>query len=303
MLYPLMAPGRTPADTRRAPSSGTSSGSNAALRLPGEHDPPPYIDDRLVEPETREELVRGRRIYAFPANPEHGDPHSRLDRVIGSHATHGFTTSADLLTHAGQGSDFATDVCVRRDGTDPRTGNRYLEELAFEVVNTQSRRSMTTRAKDLTKCGVRRVFGFFVKTGEICEWSPPKRRWLSLDLDGTIEDPALVHPIPVRALLDAAVADDAVVDALDAKGNPRLAEKVARGRAEGRMKGRAEGRVKGRVKGRAEGRAERRLEAIETACELLDIHLGPLERAQLAALDDAGLATLLARIKSERRWP
>jgi hypothetical protein len=53
----------------------------------------------------------------------------------------------------------------------------------------------------------------------------------------------------------------------------------------------------------ARGRAEGRLEAIETACELLDIPLGPLERTQLAALDDAGLATLLARIKSERRWP
>jgi hypothetical protein len=282
MLYPLMAPGRTPADARRAPSSGTGSGSNAALRFPGATEPPLYVDDRLVDPETREELVRGRRIHAFPANPEHGDPHSRFDRVIGSHANRSFTTSADLLTHAGPRSDFATDVCVRREGTDPRTGDRYLEELAFEVVNTQSRRSMTTRAKDLTKCGVRRVFAFFVKTNEVCEWSPPKRRWLPLALDGAIADPALVRPIPVRALLDAAVADDAVVDALDAKGNPRLVEKVARGRAE--------------------GRAERRLEAIETACELLDIPLGLLERTELAALDDAGLATLLARIKADRRW-
>lgn len=42
----------------------------------------------------------------------------------------------------------------------------------------------------------------------------------------------------------------------------------------------------------------------ETETErLLAIPLGPLERTQLAALDDAGLATVLARIKSERRWP
>jgi hypothetical protein len=299
MLYPLMAPGRTPADARRAPSSGTGSGSNAALRLPGTTEPPPYVDDRLVEPETREELVRGRRVHALPAKAEHADPHSLLDRVIGSHADKGFVTSADLLTHAGPASDFATDVCVRRDGTDPRTGDRYLEELAFEVVHTQSRRSMTTRAKDLTKCGVRRVFAFFVKTGEVCEWSPPKRRWLPLDLDGSISDPLLVRPIPVRALLDAAEADDAVVRAMDAKHNPEL----VRIRKRTYAKGHAKGRLKGRAEGRAKGRAEGRLEAIEAVCELLDIPLGPLERTQLAALDDAGLAILLARIKSERRWP
>lgn len=291
MLIPLMAPGRTPSDARRAPSSGPGSGSNAALRLPGATEPPPYVDDRLVEPETREELVRGRRVHALPAKREHADPHSLFDRVIGSHAAKGFITSADLLTHASQGSDFATDVCVRRDGTDPRTGDRYLEELAFEVVHTQSRRSMTTRAKDLTKCGVRRVFAFFVKTGEVCEWSPRKRRWLPLDPDGTLEDPVLVRPIPVRALLDAAVADNAVIDALDAKGTQRLVEI------------RKASYTKGSLDGRTQGRLESRLEAIETACELLAIPLGPRERTQLAALDEAGLATLLARIKAERRWP
>jgi len=295
MLYPLMAPGRTPADARRAPSSGSSS----AVRLPAATEPPPYVDDRLVEPETREELVRGRRVQALPAKAEHADPHSLLDRVIGSHASEGFVTSADLLTYAGPGSDFATDVCVRRDGTDPRTGNRYLEELAFEVVHTQSRRSMTTRAKDLTQCGVRRVFAFFVKPGEICEWSPSKRRWLPLDLEDTISDPVLVRPIPVRALLDAAEADDAVVLALDAKHNPEL----ARIRKRTHAKGLAEGRAKGLVEGRAKALVEGRLEAIETACELLQIPLDPRERTRLSALDETGLATLLARIKSERRWP
>lgn len=272
MLIPFMAPSRTPADARRAPCSG-------ALRLPGRDEPPAYIDERLVKPETREEMVRGRLIQAAPAKPEHADPQSRLDRVIGSHAIEGFVTSTELLTRAGPRSDFATDVCVRREGIDPRTGNRYLEELAFEVVNTQSRRDMTIRAEDLTECGVRRIFAFFVKRGEVCEWSPAQRRWVPLELDGTISDPALVRPVPVRALLDAAEADDAVVRALEAKHNPRIVEIHAKGRAEGRV------------------------EAIESVCEVLDIPLGPRERAQLDALDDAGLGTLLARIKSERRWP
>lgn len=289
MLLPFMAPSRNPAAARRAPSSGARSGSgpgssgSGAVRFPGEHEPPPYVDDRLVQPETPEELVRGRRLHAVPANPEHGDPHSRFDRVVGSHTTKGFIASADLLTRASSRSDFATDVCVRREGLDPRTNHRYLEELAFEVVNTQSRRDMTTRAKDLTRCGVRRVFAFFVKSGEVCEWSPPQRRWLPLDVDGTISDPALVRPIPVRALLDAAEADDAVVRAMDAKDNPEI--------------------IKIRTQSHAEGRAERRFEAIESVCEVLDIPLGPHQRTELQALGDAALATLLARIKSTRRWP
>ena len=91
----------------------------------------------------------------------------------------------------------------------------------------------------------------------------------------------------MRALLDAVAADDAVVRAMDAKHNPEMVRIRESTYANGRAKGRAEGR----------------LEAIETACELLDIPLGPRKRTQLAALDDVGLATLLARIKAEGRWP
>jgi len=48
------------------------------------------------------------------------------------------TGSTDLLTRAGPGSDFATGTCIRRSGIDPRTGSRYLEEVAFES-STSSR--------------------------------------------------------------------------------------------------------------------------------------------------------------------
>jgi len=46
------------------------SSVTAALRLPDPDDlPPPYVDTRLVRPETREELLDGRRIEAFPPTP------------------------------------------------------------------------------------------------------------------------------------------------------------------------------------------------------------------------------------------
>lgn len=269
MLYPLMDPKPPRTDRKVVPPA---SGS-AAVQLPGTDDlPPPYLDERLVEPETRQEMVRGCRVYAAPALPEHADQHTELDRVIGNCTPPGYVASTDLLTNAGPGSDFATDTCIRRKGTDPRTGSRYLEEVAFEIVNTQSVRNMTVRAQELTTCGVRRIFAIFVKTGEVCEWSSALARFVPLDPNDTLEDHTLVRPLPVRALLDAAEADKAVGYALKAKGNPVFDEVRAKGR-------------------------------IEAACELLDIPLGPAERTKMDELDVAGLDALFAYLKTERRWP
>lgn len=265
-----------------------ASGSSATVQLPGESDVRSlaYIDERLVEPETRREIIRGRRILAVPADPEYGDAHTEITTVVRVHAAPGYTVSTDLLTRAGPQSDFATDTCVRRSGINPATGSRYLEELAFEVIDEQSSKYMIERAQDLTACGVRRLIAVFVKKGEICEWSASEDRWIPLELDGLLQDPALVRPFPLRALLDAAVADDAVVDALAAKNNPRLAQRE-RQREEQRFE---QGLERGLVKG------------LETVCRVLKIRLGPHERAQMSKLDPVGLESLLARIEAERRW-
>ncbi len=241
--------------------------------------PPPYVDERLVEPETREERLHGRRLVALPAHPEHGDRHTEIDRVIGNYTSPDYTASTDLLTRAGPGSDFATDTCIRRSGIDPRTGSRYLEEVAFEVVNTQSSSHMIERARQLTTCGVRRIFAIFVKTGECGEWSPSEDRFVMLELDDTIEDPCLVCPLSVRALLDDAEADKAVGYALEAKGNPVIEEIRAEGLAEGLAKG------------------------IATACALLGIPFGSHEREEVDGMDSSARAALLATLESERRWP
>ena len=51
---------------------------------------------------------------------------------------------------------------------------------------------------------------------------------------------------------------------------------------------------KGRIDGLCAG--------IGALCEVLGLELGPSQRAQLGALDVAGLEALLARIRTERRW-
>jgi hypothetical protein len=194
----------------------------AALELPGRRTFP-RLDEHVVEPETRHEMVRGERILAQPALAPHGDRHFRLDYVLGGHLRAGYVGSTDLLTRVLHASDFASDTCIRRAGEDPATGERYLEEVAFEIVNEQPLAKATERAEDWSLRGVRRVLGIFVKRGTVEEWLPQARTWRALDPDGFIGDPCLVRPLAVRALLDATAADDAVVRALEAKDNPAIA--------------------------------------------------------------------------------
>ena len=126
----IQEPGRL---SRRAPDSG-----GTGVRLPGrgERFAP---DDRLARPEFGEfgeEVVNGVRMECQPAGALHADPQSRLDRVVGVCLAKGYVSSVELLTRTEAESDFATDVCVRKEGIDPETGGRYLEEISFEVANT-----------------------------------------------------------------------------------------------------------------------------------------------------------------------
>lgn len=213
-----MEPKRPAARYLSAPARGAST---AAHRPVAQSFPP--VDDHVVRPETREELVRGRRVVALPAKEPHAERHHELDYLLRGCVAPGYVGATDLLTRAGEDSDFATDSCIRRAGIDPATKTRYLEELAFEIVGEQTLRSITERAEDLTTRGVRRVVAIFAKKGEVREWSPQQNTWIVLDREGEFEDPTLVRPIAVAALLEAAKADDEVARALHAKGNRVIA--------------------------------------------------------------------------------
>jgi hypothetical protein len=203
------------------------SGGGSSMRLPGRGSFP-RVDDHLVEPEvTRDEVIGGHRVVAFPANPPHATQQTRLDYVLQAHVAPGYQAATDLLTRHDEESDFATDTCLFKDGIDPATGARYLEEIAFEVVSEQDERLATEKARRMHRRGVRRIFAVWVKTHRVCEWSPESESWGLLSSDARIEDPCLVTPLTAAALLDAAKADYAVVEALAAKDSPAIRERDA----------------------------------------------------------------------------
>jgi putative restriction endonuclease len=217
---------KRPAYSLRAPGA-----SGRSLHLPG-RGPFPPVDEHLVEPEvTRDEIIGGRRVVAFPAEAPHADQHGQLNYVLRAHVAPGYVAAVDLLTRVDQKSDFASDVCVRREGVDPQTGKRHLEELAFEVVSEQKEQDVSEKALRMHRRGVRRIFAIFIKSRQVCEWSSEGQgSWRPLDLASSIEDPCLAKPLAVAALLDAAAADDAVVEALAAKDNPALRRRETQAR-------------------------------------------------------------------------
>jgi hypothetical protein len=204
-------------------------GSGMQVRLPGREQHFPRVDDHLVQPEvTRDEIIGGVRLVASPASPSHAFQQGDLDFVLRAHATAGYRLGVDLLTRHDEESDFATDSSLVRDGIDPATGARYLEELAFEVVSEQSERHVTEKAVRMCRRGVRRIFAIWVKgKRRVCEWSPETQSWCPLAPEAQIEDACLVKPMPVAALLDAALAENAVMETMVVKGNPVLRRREA----------------------------------------------------------------------------
>jgi hypothetical protein len=230
----------------------------------------PRVDDHLVRPETREELVRGRLMHQPFATEPHATRHSMINAVTRSAISPEHRGAAGLLTRFGPDSDFGTDVCIRREGIDPATGTRYLEELVLEIVHEEPLEELTERAEVLTARGVRRVLAIFVGPGEVREWKDGQ--WVLLD--------------PVRALLDRTAANRAVVQGLKAKRDPAILEIEDEGRKEGHQ----------------EGRAQMARTAIEGLCEILEIPFGPERQALLQTLDAATLEALYAQIRTQRRW-
>ncbi|MBK9265090.1 MAG: hypothetical protein IPM54_35585 [Polyangiaceae bacterium] len=260
--------------------------------------PFPRVDDHLVEPEvTRDIVIRGERMVAQPAEKDHADAHARVDFVLLAHVKDDRTSSSDLLTRVTQGSDFATDGSVRRSGNDPATGARYLEELSFEVVNEQSPGRAKQKAEDLAYRGIRRIFGIFVKTGTVGEWSREKNEFVPLDAGSFIEDEALIRPIAVRALLDRAQAEIDVAKALIKKNNPEIVKLKRAAEDRGHKKGLDEGHKKGLDEGYKQGDLQGRRAMLR---EIMEEQFGALTPSVTTRIESASIEQIRAWTKKLR---
>ncbi len=242
---PIREPGRSPSKSR-APA-----GSGVEVRLPGrgERLAP---DDRLARPESGEEYIDGQCLQAMAGDADHADPQCDLAYVVRACVATGYVASTELLTRTDQGSDFATDVCVRKRGKDPETGGRYVEEISFEVAHTQTREDLErVRVPKLLAAGVRRIFAVLVPEGDVLEWShtpaAPARpgEWQGWTPDQSIRDRVFKKALHVAAILDAAAMEKLVSQAQLVKREPHLMKVLDKREAEGRAEGRTEGRAAG----------------------------------------------------------
>lgn len=245
----------------------------------------PDIDERLVAPETRYEIMDGQVIYVPPADTERGTAHARLAALLDMHRAEGFTVAIDMLTRTSRLDDIAADVSVFPRARDPRTGGRQLEQLAFEIAHTESLDYAGKKAAKLIGRGVRRVFAIDLDRDRVLEWSPTTAAWVVLDRGAQLEDPALLVPLPIVALLDEDHADAAISAALEAR---LRAEYVA---------ARAEAFAEARAAALLEVLAWRGLEATpaERQRMLAECDLARLDRWVAAVWKCASVADLLAR--------
>jgi Uma2 family endonuclease len=198
------------------------------------------VDERLVMPETRFEVIDGQVAYVSPADPPHASRHSKLSALLEAFVAEGFDAASDMLTRTSEKGDMAPDGSVYPSAVDPKTGKRQLEHLAFEVVSTESLGDAGKKASALAARGVRRVFAIDVERRRALEWSRRTGAWEILAKDAIIDDPAFALGLPVHDLVSAAKADDAVARALLAKGNPVLLEALEEARHEAKAEGKAE---------------------------------------------------------------
>src|SRR5947207_1749403 len=92
MSPPSASPARPPASPR----------PTAKRRVPL-----PAVDERLVMPETRFEVIDGKVLYVSPAAEPHGSRHSKISALLEAYVAPGYEVAVDMLTRTAVKGDLA----------------------------------------------------------------------------------------------------------------------------------------------------------------------------------------------------
>jgi len=238
------------------PSSGTRKVTRKGRQALQHDEPLPAVDERLVMPETRAEIINGKVYFVPPSDEPHGSTHIDLGAVVRAHLASGYSGALEMLTRTSKDNDFAPDASVYPSERDPETGGRKLEEIAFEIVSKQSLSISKRKARELVKRGVRRVFCIVLKKRQVSEWSRVTDTFEPLPEDYRIEDRCFIKPLPVQALLNGTQSARAIVEALRAREDATLMAMLDEAQETGVEKGIEKGIEKGRELERLDSRRE-----------------------------------------------
>ncbi|MFO0648129.1 MAG: Uma2 family endonuclease [Polyangiales bacterium] len=201
--------------------------SSHGAYAPGKNQRLPAVDERLVAPESHAEIVDGRVYRTMGANPPHATQHAEVTHLFMGVLAEGYSVAVDMLTRADDDSDAAPDVSVFPSAPDPKTGGRQIEEIAFEVLDTERLAHATDKVEKFAKRGVRRLFAVKVASRKVYEWDHAHHDWTELDAAAEITDRCFRVPFPVAALVDRVLADDTVAKALLASKNRVIERELA----------------------------------------------------------------------------
>jgi hypothetical protein len=273
---------------------GPASSSHAAV-CPGRDSPFPPVDERIVQPESRFEVMHGQVYEMMGSREPHAIATGQLAYVLFALVRAEFQAAVDMLTRADRYSDVAPDACVFPKAP-TLAGGRRLEHLVFEVLDSQSMANVTEKVRLLKKRGVRRLFILDINAATVSEWI--QGSWN--ELSKVIEDPTcFVRPLGLKALLEAADADREVALALLAKRTPVLMERIRKGEKRGEKRGKKEGFADGKEEGRREGLVE----AVTWYCEFLGIELSQERRTVIERANEVTLRAWVDHLKTHRQWP
>src|SRR4051812_26688388 len=82
----------------------------------------PPVDERLVMPETRYEVIEGKIEYVPPSDEPHGTRHSKISALLEIYAGPGYDVASDMLTRTSEKGDMAPDASVFPEARDAETG-------------------------------------------------------------------------------------------------------------------------------------------------------------------------------------
>ena len=137
----------------------------------------PDVDERLVMPETRFEIIDGKVEPVPPSDEQHGTRPSRGSALLESYAAAGYSVASDMLTRTSTTGDMAPDASVFPSARDRRTGGRQLEELAFEVLSSERLGHAARKARALAERGVRKIFAIDVERKSALVWLAKTSSW------------------------------------------------------------------------------------------------------------------------------